>query len=289
MTFTDDQQQAIVEVVKAANAKLMRETPFVQYQPGTVVHYEEPTGGIPATAYVRMDGDTGDDAIACPVIIPHRVGEGERVMVVFSPPHAHYVCGVLFEQFVAEPTVPAGWAELYELEVDDGNPSGYPLGRYLIVPFDTFEGTAAFYEAMEPVPGSGWLALRDLIIDVDFTVAWNLVMPGGTYQTALLFDDPSSNCSFGNNVVKGVMDQHIVDTPASSFYTPLFSWTHNASTKVEVPEGVTVGVGVAYWQRPGSFGSAPIQAGTVCQDDTGLRLSIHLCDTPLLVEGGEIN
>lgn len=93
--FTRAQMDAIVATCGALIEKFKRETPMVSYQPGTVTTYEQQTGGIPAKATVQMDGDDPDDAIPCPVLIPHPLSAGDRVMVAFSPPHAHLVTGVL--------------------------------------------------------------------------------------------------------------------------------------------------------------------------------------------------
>ena len=99
--FTTQQTAAIIDVVRATMDKTVRETSFVEFIPGTVATFEAQSAANPVVAYVLLDGG-GDGvdsdmgaAIPCPVLLPHPLALGDRVMVVFSPPHQHYVIGIL--------------------------------------------------------------------------------------------------------------------------------------------------------------------------------------------------
>jgi hypothetical protein len=94
--FDRDQTDLILTAVKAAVDKVARDAPAVHYSPGTVVSYQPTIATRPAQAYVHLDGDTDpDNTVPCPVLLPHGLASGDRVMCVFSPPHAHYIAGIL--------------------------------------------------------------------------------------------------------------------------------------------------------------------------------------------------
>jgi len=92
--FTQEQIDLLTTVAAAAAEKAIQQTSFVHLQPGEVTAVRRKADGT-QVADVHMDGDeTGTSIPASVVGVSEPVAAGDRVMTIYSPPHAHHIFGV---------------------------------------------------------------------------------------------------------------------------------------------------------------------------------------------------
>lgn len=92
--FSPAQMDLLVSLASAAARKAIAEASFVHLQPGEVVAVRRKNDGS-QVADVHMDGDEVGNTIAASIVgVSEPVAQGDRVMLVYSPPHAHHVFGV---------------------------------------------------------------------------------------------------------------------------------------------------------------------------------------------------
>ena len=210
MTFDREEMDTVVAVVDATISKLIRQTPLVQFQPGTVVNYEPQTGGIPAKASVQMDGDDAGDAISCPILLPHALTPGDRVMIVFSPPHQHYVIGILQsaggcpagsanEPVVASPVTDTNTPIPFEPYNEQSGMEWDPVLFGWVVPIQGIYSFSSTIENGEPPPcacpnvlvgtftqsGVNFNGIRGFTISLDETILYTLETTGGGADEAV--------------------------------------------------------------------------------------------------------
>ncbi len=85
------------DVVAAAQAieDVILDRPRHDFRSGTVVGVEGAGYGKGrAVASVNIDGDPSTVITPCGVMVAAVIGAGDRVLIAFDPPHAHYVIGI---------------------------------------------------------------------------------------------------------------------------------------------------------------------------------------------------
>jgi len=100
--FSSDDQLELRTMARSVVGKVSRELPQMQQWPATVLSYDEDTALAGGIAIVHVDGDPPDTTTSVTSVLGRKLSPGDRVLLVFDPPHGAYVAG-----FAGKPQVPA--------------------------------------------------------------------------------------------------------------------------------------------------------------------------------------